>query len=175
MESEVTAEKDRFIIRPAQESDTAILLDFIKRLADYEKRLNEVIATEEDIRNVIFGKKIAEAIIAEHKKTPAGFALFFHNFSTFLGKPGIYIEDLFVCPEFRGKGLGKLLFSYIAQLAIERNCGRVEWTVLTWNEPAISFYKKIGAVPKDEWMLYKLSGNALEKLALPKPRNKTIY
>jgi GNAT superfamily N-acetyltransferase len=172
MESENTAGKDEFIIRPAQESDTAILLDFIRRLADYEKRLKEVTATEEDITNVIFGKKIAEAIIAEHEGKPAGFAIFFHNFSTFLGKPGIYIEDLFVCPEFRGKGLGKLLFSYIAQLAVERNCGRVEWTVLTWNEPAINFYKKIGAVPKDEWMLYKLSGNALEKLAIAKSKYK---
>jgi GNAT superfamily N-acetyltransferase len=166
MKANITAGKDKFIIRTAQESDTAVLLDFIRRLADYEKRLHEVTATEEDIRSVVFGKKVAEAIIAEHEGIPAGFAIFFHNFSTFLGKPGIYIEDLFVCPEFRGKGLGKLLFSYIAQLAVERNCGRVEWTVLTWNEPAINFYKKIGAIPKSEWMLYKLSGNALEKLAV---------
>ena len=175
MESGVTARKDEFIIRPAQERDTELLLDFIRRLADYEKRPLEVVATGEDIRSVIFVKRIAEAIIAEHKGMPAGFAIFFHNFSTFLGKPGIYIEDLFVCPEFRGEGLGKLLFSYIAQLAVERNCGRVEWTVLTWNEPAISFYKKIGAIPKDEWILYKLSGNALEKLAISKSKYKKVY
>jgi GNAT superfamily N-acetyltransferase len=166
MEANIGSKKDGFIIRPAQERDTALLLDFIRRLADYEKRLHEVTATEEDIKSVIFDRKIAEAIIAEYKGNPAGFAIFFHNFSTFLGKPGIYIEDLFVSPESRGKGLGKRLFSYIAQLAVKRNCGRIEWTVLTWNEPAINFYKKIGAVPKNEWMLYKLSGHALEELSL---------
>jgi len=165
MKDEITAEKDKFIIRLAQERDTSLLLDFIRRLADYEKRLHEVTATEEDVKSVIFGRKIAEAIIAEYNGEPAGFAIFFYNFSTFLGKPGIYIEDLFVCAEFRGRGLGKRLFSYIAKLAIQRNCGRVEWTVLTWNEPAINFYEKIGAVPKNEWMLYKLSGHTLEKLA----------
>lgn len=158
--------KNEFIIRIAQEKDTALLLDFIRRLADYEKRPHEVTATEEDIRDVIFGRKIAEAIIAEHGDKPAGFAIFFHNFSTFLGKPGVYIEDLFVSPEFRGRGLGKYLFSYIARLAVKRGCGRVEWTVLAWNEPAINFYKKIGAVPKNEWMLYKLSGPAMEELSL---------
>jgi GNAT superfamily N-acetyltransferase len=175
MKSEIYDKKVEFIIRQAEENDAALLLDFIRRLADYEKRLHEVSATEEDIRSVIFDRKVAEAIIADYKGEPAGFAVFFHNFSTFLGKPGIYIEDLFVCPEFRGRGLGKRLFSYIAQLAVQRNCGRVEWTVLTWNEPAISFYKKIGAIPKDEWMLYKLSGNALEKLAVFKSKEKKVY
>lgn len=165
METKISSKKDGFIIRPAQERDTALLLDFIKRLADYEKRLQEVVATEEDIKSVVFERKIAEALIAEHMGKPAGFAIFFYNFSTFLGKPGIYIEDLFVSPEFRGKGLGKLIFSFIARLAIQRNCGRVEWTVLTWNEPAINFYKKIGALPKNEWMLYKINGNALKELA----------
>jgi GNAT superfamily N-acetyltransferase len=166
MKSEIYAKKVEFIIRQTEEKDAALLLDFIRRLADYEKRLHEVTAAEEDIRSAIFDRKVAEAIIAEYKGRPVGFAIFFHNFSTFLGKPGIYIEDLFVCPEFRGKGLGKRLFSYIAQLAVSRNCGRVEWTVLTWNEPAINFYKKIGAVPKNEWMLYKLSGKALDELSL---------
>jgi GNAT superfamily N-acetyltransferase len=175
MKPEIYDKKVEFIIRQAEENDAALLLDFIRRLADYEKRLHEVSATEEDIRSVIFDRKVAEAIIADYKGEPAGFAVFFHNFSTFLGKPGIYIEDLFVCPEFRGRGLGKRLFSYIAQLAVQRNCGRVEWTVLTWNEPAISFYKKIGAIPKDEWMLYKLSGNALEKLAVSKSKEKKVY
>ena len=165
MKAEITRQKDKFIIRQAEERDAALLLDFIRRLADYEKRLNEVVATEEDIKSSVFERKIAEAIIAEHMGKPAGFAIFFHNFSTFLGKPGIYIEDLFVNPEFRGKGLGKLIFSFIAKLAMQRNCGRVEWTVLTWNEPAVNFYKKIGAVPKNEWMLYKISGNALGELA----------
>ena len=165
MEPDVINKKVNFTIRAAQESDSALLLDFIRRLADYEKRPAEVTAKEEDIRSVVFDKKIAEAIIAEYNGNPAGFAIFLYNFSTFLGKPGIYIEDLFVNPEFRGKGLGKQLFSYIAQLAATRGCGRVEWTVLTWNEPAINFYKKIGAVPKNEWVLYKLSGDALEELA----------
>jgi GNAT superfamily N-acetyltransferase len=172
MEPDVIDKKVKFTIRAAQESDTGLLLDFIRRLADYEKRLHEVTAKEEDIRSVVFDKKIAEAIIAEFNGKPAGFAIFFHNFSTFLGKPGIYIEDLFVSPEFRGRGLGKSLFSYIAQLAVTRGCGRVEWTVLTWNEPAINFYKKIGAVPKNEWMLFKLSGSALENLVISKSENK---
>lgn len=165
METKISSKKDGFIIRRAEERDAALLLDFIRRLADYEKRLQEVVATEEDIKSVVFERKIAEALIAEHMGKPAGFAIFFYNFSTFLGKPGIYIEDLFVSPEFRGKGLGKLIFSFIAKLAIQRNCGRVEWTVLTWNEPAINFYKKIGALPKNEWMLYKINGNALKELA----------
>jgi GNAT superfamily N-acetyltransferase len=165
MKADITNKKDKFIIRPAKREDSALLLDSIKRLADYEKRLHEVSATEEDICSIVFDRKIAEAIVAEHENEPAGFAIFFHNFSTFIGKPGIYIEDLFVCPEFRGKGLGRMLFSYIAQLAVTRGCGRVEWTVLTWNEPAINFYKKIGALPKNEWMLYKLSGHALDELA----------
>lgn len=165
MKADATNKKDKFIIRLAKREDSVLLLDFIRCLADYEKRPQEVTATEEDIMSVIFDKKIAEAIVAEHENKPAGFAIFFHNFSTFIGKPGIYIEDLFVCPEFRGKGLGTMLFSYIAQLAVTRGCGRVEWTVLTWNEPAINFYKKIGALPKNEWMLYKLSGHALDELA----------
>lgn len=173
MEAEITGQKDKFIIRKAKESDAALLLNFIRRLADYEKRPAEVTATEEDIRSSVFDRKVAEAIIAEYNGKPVGFAIFFHNFSTFLGKPGIYIEDLFVCPEFRGQGLGKLLFSYISRLAVKRNCGRVEWTVLTWNEPAINFYEKIGAVPKNEWMLYKLSGHALEELA-PIDRNNIM-
>jgi GNAT superfamily N-acetyltransferase len=166
MEADNMNKKNKFIIRPAEERDARLLLDFIRRLADFEKRPHEVVATEEDIKSVIFERKIAEALIAENMDKPAGFAIFFYNFSTFLGKPGIYIEDLFVNPEFRGKGLGKLIFSYIAKLAIQRNCGRVEWSVLTWNEQAIKFYKKIGASPKNEWMIYKISGNSLVQLAL---------
>jgi len=153
-------------IRYAKPGDSKLLLEFIKQLADYEKRLSEVIATEQDIADVIFNRKIAEAIITDYKGRPAGFAIFFYNFSTFTGKPGLYIEDLFVNPELRGKGIGKMLFSFIARIAIDRGCSRVEWTVLTWNELSIKFYRSMGAVPKDEWVLYKLSGKALGDVAM---------
>jgi GNAT superfamily N-acetyltransferase len=158
-------EKENIILRPAEENDTGILLDFIKKLASYEKKTDEVIATESDLECVLFRMKIAEAIIAELDGEAAGFAIFFYNFSTFIGKPGIYIEDLFVNPEVRGKGIGKALLSYIARLAIKRKCCRLEWSVLHWNEPSINFYKKLGAEPKDEWVGYKLSGKSLKKIA----------
>ncbi len=154
------------VIRFACPGDAKLLLEFIKQLADYEKRLSEVIASEKDISDVIFNRRIAEAIIADYKGSPAGFAIFFYNFSTFTGKPGIYIEDLFVNPELRGKGIGKMLFSFIAKTAIDRGCSRVEWTVLNWNKPSIKFYRSMGAAPKDEWMLYKLSGKALSDVAM---------
>ncbi|MHB1346413.1 MAG: GNAT family N-acetyltransferase [Candidatus Humimicrobiaceae bacterium] len=159
-----TKSKD-FTLRFAEENDSVLVLEFIKKLADYEKRLHEVTADESDIRNSLFKNKYAEAIIGEYKKVPVGFAIFFHNFSTFLGKPGIYIEDIFVDPEMRGNGFGSIIFKFFAKLAIERGCGRVEWSVLTWNEPSIRFYEKLGAVPKNEWMLYKLSGEVLTSLA----------
>jgi GNAT superfamily N-acetyltransferase len=159
-----TKNKD-FILRFAEEDDCSLILEFIKKLADYEKRLSEVSAGESDIRESIFKNKYAEAVIGEYKGTPVGFAVFFHNFSTFLGKPGIYIEDIFVDPQMRGKGFGSIMFTFFAKLAVERNCGRVEWSVLTWNEPSIKFYEKLGASPKKEWMLYKLSGEALSSLA----------
>jgi GNAT superfamily N-acetyltransferase len=159
-----TKNKD-FILRFAEEDDCSLILEFIKKLADYEKRLSEVSATESDIKESIFKNKHAEAVIGEYKGVPVGFAVFFHNFSTFLGKPGIYIEDIFVDPQMRGKGFGSIIFTFFAKLAIERNCGRVEWSVLTWNEPSIKFYEKLGAIPKKEWMLYKLSGEALSSLA----------
>ncbi len=152
-------------IRPAEENDSALILDFIKKLAGYEKKPDEVTATQEDISEVLFKKKIAEAIIAELDDIPVGFAIFFYNFSTFKGKPGIYIEDLFVNSEHRGKGIGKVLFSYIADLAVKRSCGRVEWSVLHWNEPSINFYKRLGAQPKDEWIIYKLSDEALQRVS----------
>jgi len=153
------------IIRPAEKGDTGLLLEFIKKLATYEKKIDEVVSTESDLYDVLFQQKIAEAVIAELEGEAVGFAIFFYNFSTFIGKPGIYIEDLYVNPEVRAKGIGKSLFSYIARLAVERKCCRLEWSVLHWNEPSISFYKKLGAEPKDEWIIYKMSGKALERLA----------
>jgi len=152
-------------VRPATTHDISVILDFIRRLALYEKRLHEVTATEEDISDVLFERKIAEAVIAEYEKMPVGFAIFFYNFSTFTGKVGIYIEDLYVNSRFRGSGIGKLILSHIARLAVERKCDRLEWTVLNWNESSLEFYKKLGAEPKDEWIIFKMSGEALYKLA----------
>lgn len=154
-----------FIIRAAEEKDTLLILDFIKALAEYEKLLDQVTATEESLRESLFVRKGAEVVIAEHKGVPAGFALFFHNFSTFQGVHGIYLEDLFVKPEFRGLGYGKVLLAYLASLAVERKCGRLVWNCLDWNEPSIRFYKSLGAEALNEWVPYRLSGEALENLA----------
>jgi len=156
---------DNFVIRFAEPKDTGLLLDFIKLLAEYEKRLEQVIATEEDLCEVFFERKIAEAIIGEYLGKPVSFAVFLYNFSTFTGKPNIYIEDMFVDPKMRGKGIGSIMFSFIAKLALDRKCGRLEWTVLKWNEPSIKFYKSLGSKPKDEWDIYKLEGTALKNLA----------
>ena len=154
-----------FSIRRARPDDAPIILELIKGLAEYEKLAHEVVATEDRLRETLFGDHpFAEVIIGEEDGTPAGFALFFHNYSTFLGKPGIYLEDLFVKPKYRGKGYGKALLIHLAKLAVERNCGRLEWSVLDWNEPAIGFYKSIGAVPLDEWTVFRLTGNALNEL-----------
>jgi GNAT superfamily N-acetyltransferase len=155
-----------FTIRFATVADVATVLRFIKDLAEYERLAHAVVATEELIRETVFGpRQYAEVLIGEVDGDPAGFALFFHNFSTFLGRPGIYLEDLFVRPEFRGKGYGKALLARLAQLAIDRNCGRVEWAVLDWNTPSIEFYKSIGAVPMSDWQIFRLRGEPLEKLA----------
>jgi GNAT superfamily N-acetyltransferase len=154
-----------FKIRFAGENDAGLILDFIKKLADYEKKLSQVVATEIDIREAFFERKIAEAIIGEYNNKPVGFVVFFYNFSTFMGRPGIYIEDFYVDSEFRGNGIGTLMLAFIAKLAIERKCGKLEWMVLEWNEPSINFYKNIGAISKDEWETYKLDGIALKKLA----------
>jgi GNAT superfamily N-acetyltransferase len=154
-----------FKIRFADANDTGLILDFIKKLADYEKKLSEVVATKDDITESFFEHKIAEAIISEYDGKPVGFAVFFYNFSTFMGRPGIYIEDMYVNPEFRSKGIGTLMFTFIAKLAVKRKCSRLEWAVLHWNKPSINFYKKIGAVAKDEWEIYKMDGIALERLA----------
>jgi len=142
-----------------------VILGFIRDLAVYEKLLHEVEADEESLRKNLFEKNYAEVIIGELDGIPVGFALFFHNFSTFLGKPGIYLEDLYVKEEFRGRGFGKKLLARLAELAVERDCGRLDWWVLDWNQPAIDFYLSIGAVPMDEWTTFRLSGEALRKLA----------
>lgn len=160
----IDTELEGFKLRFAQEGDTALILEFIKELARYEKMLNMVVATEDILRDSLFEKKAAEVIIGEYKGEPVGFALFFHNFSTFLGQAGIYLEDLFVKPEMRGRGMGKLMLSFLARLALERNCGRLEWWVLDWNEPSINFYKSMGAVPMDEWTVYRVTGDNLKSL-----------
>jgi GNAT superfamily N-acetyltransferase len=153
-------------IRKAQKSDVPLILHFIKELAAYEKLLHEVTATVELLEANLFGEKsVAEVVIASSENKDVGFALYFHNFSTFVGKPGIYLEDLYVSPEYRGKGFGKLLLKYLANLAIERDCGRLEWWVLDWNESAIKFYKNLGAKPMDEWTVFRVTGDKLVELA----------
>lgn len=154
-----------FTIRFAEEKDTNLILKFIKGLAEYEKLANEVVATEDILNESLFEQKAAEVIIGEYHNEPVGFALFFHNFSTFLGRPGLYLEDLFIIPEMRGRGFGKVMLSFLAQIAVDRKCGRFEWWCLDWNEPSIKFYKSIGAVPMDEWTTFRLTGKELIDLA----------
>src|SRR4051812_5459437 len=139
-------------LRAAHVTDVPLILHFIKSLAEYEKLAHLCVATEAELTETLFGKRpYAEVILAFWNDAPAGLALYFHSYSTFLAKPGIYLEDLFVDPDYRGKGLGKALLKQLARVAVERNCGRVEWSVLDWNEPSINFYKSLGAVPMDEW------------------------
>ena len=152
-------------IRFANENDLALILDFIKQLATYEKMLDEVVATEELLREWLFVRKVAEVIFIMEDDAEVGFALFFHNFSTFLGKAGIYLEDLFVKPEYRGKGYGKALIKKLASIAIERGCGRLEWSCLDWNQPSIDFYLSLGAEAMDEWTVYRVAGDTLANLA----------
>jgi GNAT superfamily N-acetyltransferase len=153
-------------IRAATEDDVPLILSLIKELAEYERLSHEVVATEEVLRDALFGeRRVAEVLICHHRDEPAGFALFFFNFSTFLGKPGIYLEDLYVRPQFRGMGFGKALLACLAKRARERGCGRLEWWVLDWNEPAIRFYQSLGAVPMEDWTVYRLTGEALDELA----------
>lgn len=156
---------ENFRLRFSEEKDVPIILGFIKELADYEKLLHEVVATEDILRESLFERKYAEVIIGEYDGEPVGFALFFHNFSTFLGRPGLYLEDLYVKPEMRGKGIGKIMLSFLGKLAVERNCGRLEWWCLDWNEPSISFYKQLGAVPMEEWTTYRVCDQVLVDLA----------
>jgi len=155
-----------FLIRPAAESDAATIFSLINELADYERLTHEVVATEDDIRKSLFSERpFAEALIGEYEGTPISFALFFYNFSTFIGKPGIYLEDLYVKPEYRSNGFGRRMLVHIARLALKRNCGRFEWSVLDWNTPAIRTYDKLRAKPMQDWILYRLTGAALVELA----------
>lgn len=153
-------------IRKAEKEDIPLILNFIKAIADYEKLPKEVTATEEILMENLFGeKKFAECLIAEYENIPVGYAIYFFNFSTFLGKPGLYLEDLFVYPEYRGKGIGKALFTKVVQIAFENNCGRMEWSVLDWNKSAIDFYLSYGAKAMDGWTVFRLSGNELKQTA----------
>ncbi len=160
-------------IRPAAVTDVAQILSFIRELAEYEKLAHAAVATEADLRETLFGARpCAEVLLAEWTEegasratSPAGFALFFHNYSTFLGKPGLYLEDLFVRPALRQKGIGAALLAHLARLALARGCGRFEWAVLDWNEPAIGFYRKLGALPQEEWTTFRVAGDALAALA----------
>jgi GNAT superfamily N-acetyltransferase len=155
-----------FTIRSATIEDTALILRFIQELADYEKLLHEVVADETTLKQNLFGETPhAKVIIGEYHGKPVSFALYFHNFSTFLGRPGIYLEDLYVQPDMRGKGLGKILLGYLASLTKELNCGRLEWWVLDWNKPAIDFYQSLGAQPMNEWTVNRVTGEALDTLA----------
>ena len=152
-------------IRPAEEKDCGIILEFIRGLAEYERMSDQVVATEELLREWIFEKKKAEVLIACEGEKPVGFALFFHNFATFLGRAGIYLEDLFVFPEYRGRGYGRALLKRLAQITVERGCGRLEWACLDWNKPSIDFYLSLGAVPMEEWTVYRLTGDTLNAMA----------
>ena len=153
-------------IRPARRGDVPLILELIRALATYERAPNDVTATEEGLTEVLFGEKpAAEVLLAFENETAVGFAVFFYNFSTWLGRPGLYLEDLFVRPENRGKGYGRALLIHLAKIARERGCGRMEWAVLDWNEPAIEFYQKLGAQPMDDWTVFRLTHDGIAKLA----------
>ncbi len=154
-----------FTIRKANPDDIPLVLSLIKEIADYENLSHEVVATEENLHDSLFGENSnTEVIIAYYNELPAGYAVFFHNFSSFIGKSGLYLEDIYVKPELRGEGVGKKIFMHLAQLAVDRNCGRMEWSVLNWNVPAINFYQKLGAVPLEEWTVYRLTESKLNML-----------
>jgi len=158
--------KPSFEIRPATEADLRAILTFIRKLADYERLSQAVVATEELLRETLFGnRRTAEVAIGYLETKPIGFVLFFHNYSTFLGRPGLYIEDLFVDEVYRRRGYGRRLLLHVARLAKERGCGRLEWSVLDWNEPAINFYKKLGAVPMSDWTVFRVTGKSLDELS----------
>jgi GNAT superfamily N-acetyltransferase len=155
-----------FRITPATEQDVGLILHLIRELAEYEKLTHEVVATEVGLREALFGERAAaEVVIAYAGEEPAGFAVFFQSFSTFVGRPGLYLEDLFVVPKWRGHGLGRMLLAHLARIAVGRNYGRMEWSVLDWNELALNVYRRIGARPMDEWTVYRLTGDALRALA----------
>ncbi len=155
-----------FEIRTATEADVAVILALIKDLAEYERLAHEVVATESGLRDSLFGeRRVAEAILGCFRGEAVAFALFFHSFSTFLGKPGLYLEDLFVKPAYRGRGFGSTMLRHVASIAKERDCGRLEWAVLDWNAPALRFYRNLGALPLKDWIVHRLTGEALENLA----------
>ena len=155
-----------FVLRKATVEDCPLILSFIRELAEYEKLLHEVVASVETLAETLFGEvPYAQSVIGEYRGTAVGYALFFHNFSTFTGRPGIYLEDLYVQPHMRGQGFGKCLLAYLARLAFNKGCTRVEWSVLDWNEPSIQFYRSIGAAPMDEWTVQRLDGEALASFA----------
>jgi GNAT superfamily N-acetyltransferase len=157
---------ENFLIRPATSGDVPVILELIRALATYERAPNDVTATENGLVEVLFDEKpSAEVLLAFENEIAVGFAVFFHNFSTWLGRPGLYLEDLFVRPEHRGKGYGRALLIYLAKIARERGCGRMEWAVLDWNKPAIEFYRKLGAKPLDEWTVFRLTRDGIAKLA----------
>lgn len=156
---------DTIQISSASPDDTPVILSLIRELAEFERLLHQVTATEEELRDHLFVRRSAEVVLARKDGDVAGFALFFHNFSTFLGKPGLYLEDLYVRPKYRGVGCGAALLRHLARLAVERDCGRFEWSVLDWNQRAIEFYKSLGAEPLDEWTMYRVTGEALKRLA----------
>jgi GNAT superfamily N-acetyltransferase len=163
---------DVITIRPAREDEVPLVLQFVRELAEYEHLLHEAVASEERVRRDLFGPRpYAEVVFACLDDEPVGFALFFHNYSTFVGKPGIYLEDLFVRPSVRGKGLGKALLMWLAAETVRRDCGRLEWSVLDWNEPSIKFYKSLGAKPMDEWRIMRVTGDALTTLARRSPQS----
>ena len=157
--------EQKISFRPARRGDGKLILSFIRDLAVYEKMEDQVVATEELLEEWIFDRERAEVIFALYEGKEVGFALYFHNFSTFLGRAGIYLEDLFVLPAYRGKGLGKGLLKQLAAIAMERGCGRLEWSCLDWNRPSIDFYLSMGAVPMEEWTVYRVTGQSLRKLA----------
>ena len=155
----------RFTIRPAQPEDTGLVLEFIKKLAAYEKCSDEVVADEATLYQSLFVEKSAEVVFAEEDGVVIGFALFFHNFSTFVGRKGLYLEDLFIIPEKRGLGYGKAILKYLADIAVERNCGRMEWICLDWNTPSLAFYRSIGAFPLDEWTVQRMTEERVKAFA----------
>lgn len=152
-------------IRPATPADVPLILQLVRELAEYEREPDAVVATEAMLHEALFERRFAESVIAEIDGKPVGFALFFHNFSTWTGRPGIYLEDLYVTPDARGGGAGKALLRHVAGLALDRGCGRFEWAVLDWNQPAIDFYRVMGAKPMDEWIIQRVTGDALVRLA----------
>ena len=161
-------EVDAITIVPARPDDVALILQMIRGLAEYERLSDQAVATEESIRASLFGPRpFAEVVLAYSGSAPIGFALFFHNFSTFLGRPGLYLEDLFVVPEWRGRGVGRRLLTHLAAIAVGRGCGRMEWAVLDWNESAIGFYRRLGAEMLEDWRICRLTGDALSRAAAP--------